>query len=177
MHFNCLIQLAATAPSADNSQPWQLSVDSKYIICEYKDRAVKRDPFGPLGHGSLLAAGALLENFNTLRPKQSKTAKIAIGENEWKFLLDLESWHIPPDETTKELLKARHTIRHPFRPLAEKPVLEASHSSSRSLLLIDRQSINSLSTALVNCSKTRFNNQELHEWLFSSLRGCALPQY
>lgn len=170
MHANSLIQLAAAAPSADNSQPWQFSVDSKYITCEYKDRAIKRDPFGPLGHGSLLAAGALLENFYALKPEHNEKAKISINENEWKFFLNLELWHTPPNDEASNLLKTRHTNRHPYKALIEKPFLEVSPSSSRSLLLSDRQSINSLSTALVNCSKARFNNEELHEWLFSSLR-------
>jgi hypothetical protein len=166
-----LIELASTAPSADNSQPWQFLVDSKSITCHYKDRTIKRSPFGPLSHGSLMAAGALLENFNTLRPEQGEKPQINISDIEWSFSVNLSSWQMPLDSISANLLQSRHTNRHPYKALKTRPVVnESPQFSSRRKLLTDQQSIKLLTKALVNCSLARFNNPELHEWLFSSLR-------
>lgn len=171
MHTKDLIELVATAPSADNSQPWKFDQLDNSIVCRYQDRAAKFDPFGPLGHGSLMAAGALLENLNALRPESSQAPHVTIDESGWRFAFDPATWQAFPNPDTKQLLLARHTNRHPFTALSDQPICLPSHPfSARCALLTDSKAISPLSSALLECSMARFNNQELHEWLFSSLR-------
>lgn len=166
-----LIELAATAPSADNSQPWQFFETPEVIDCRYRDRASKQDPFGPLGHGTLMSAGALLENVNALRPEAGERPQIRIDASNWNIAIGLSGWHLPLDQATVSLLYSRHTNRHPFTTLPAEPINFAPHSfSTRATQLTTPESIKQLAKALTDCSTARFNNQELHEWLFSSLR-------
>lgn len=171
MHTKDLIELIATAPSADNSQPWKFIQFDNSIVCRYKDRAAKFDPFGPFGHGSLIAAGALLENLNALQPERSQPPQITLDESGWHFLFDPASWPTTPNPEAKCSLLARHTNRHPFIALPSQPTRLPSHQlSARCVLLTTTEHIKLLARALLACSMARFNNHELHEWLFSSLR-------
>lgn len=171
MQNRALIELAATAPSADNSQPWQFFETPEVIDCRYRDRASKQDPFGPLGHGTLMSAGALLENVNTLRPEAGERPQIRINASNWNIAIGLSGWRLPLDQATVSLLCSRHTNRHPFTTLPAEPINFAPHSfSARATQLTSPESIKQLAKALTDCSTARFNDQELHEWLFSSLR-------
>jgi len=166
-----LIQLAVTAPSADNCQPWQFFDSLEGIVCRYKDRAIKQDPFGPLGHGTLMSAGALLENINTLRSDQGEPPKVCFDAASWSIVMNTPTWSGSPDPASIKLLCARHTNRHPFTSLPTNRLHEPKNPfSARKLLLTDQDSIKQLTKALTECSIARFNSKELHEWLFSSLR-------
>ena len=171
MQTSALIQLAVTAPSADNTQPWQFVVSAGGIICQYKDRAAKRDPFGELGHGTLMSVGALLEDINTLRSKKSEPLKVYCDATSWRIALNTPTLPKSFDPASISLLRARHTNRHPFSSLPANSISELKHSfSARTLSLTNQESIKQLTKALTACSIARFNDHELHEWLFSSLR-------
>lgn len=171
MQTSDLIKIATTAPSADNSQPWQFSASPEGIVCRYKDRAVKQDPFGPLGHGTLMSAGALLENINTLCPRQAAPPQLSIDAARWSIVTDFSAWPDSPDSAIVNLLSSRHTNRHPFAALPAQPIGNVKHAFSTQIItLTAAESIRRLANALTDCSIARFNDQELHEWLFSSLR-------
>ena len=166
-----LIEPIVTAPSADNCQPWQFFITPECITFSYKNRTSKCDPFGPLGHGTLISTGAVLENIKILLPGTVERPEVNIDALGWKIKIELSDWHSPPDPTTVNLLYARHTNRHPFSSLQANPISELKHSfSARTLSLTDQESIKQLTKALTECSIARFNDRELHEWLFSSLR-------
>lgn len=170
MQTSDLIELAVTAPSADNSQPWQFIENPEGISCCYKDRASKQDPFGPLGHGTLMSAGALLENFNALCAGRDEKPQACLDRSHWSITIPAAAWPSAADTTTANLLLARHTNRHPFAAFST-PISEVKHSfSARIITLTATESIKQLTKALTDCSIARFNSQELHEWLFSSLR-------
>ncbi len=165
------IQLAVTAPSADNSQPWQFIESPEGVSCCYKDRAIKQDPFGPLGHGTLMSAGALLENINLLCAGRDEKPQVCIDTSHWSIAIPTAAWQTDPEPAIADLLRARHTNRHPFSALPATPIEEAAHSlSARTITLTSPAPIKQLTKALTDCSIARFNSQELHEWLFSSLR-------
>jgi hypothetical protein len=166
-----LIQLTVTAPSADNSQPWQFVESPEGINCSYKDRTIKRDPFGPLGHGTLMSAGALLENINILCATQDQKTQLSLNASHWSITVPPSAWQHSLDSSMATLLHARHTNRHPFSSLPANSISELKHSfSARTLSLTNQESIKQLTKALTACSIARFNDHELHEWLFSSLR-------
>lgn len=172
MNATDLIQLAVTAPSADNSQPWNFVSRSGDLACSYMHRSTARDPFGPLGHGTLMACGALFENIRTLQPELAQSPpELSITESSWKITVpEFELW---PDASSelREMLHARHTNRHPFRGLMSTEIPEISgYGSSRTIALTSPEATGEIAKVLVQCSLARFNCQELHEWLFSSLR-------
>jgi len=162
-----VIDLAVTAPSADNSQPWRfIQQDNYWDVCYCHTGA--NDPFGPTGHATLLSTGALCSNLELIcgRP------------NTYSTIDPFGNWHLsftPPQhicETTEALLRQRHTNRHPFIGPVEETIcsqIELSESLKVQLVL-DRSSIRQIAKATRICSELRFNTQELHEWLFSSLR-------
>lgn len=172
MNATELIQLATTAPSADNSQPWRFIADSGSLLCSYQHRSSARDPFGPLGHGTLMASGALLENLCTIQSEASTSIpEISINKSSWKITMpDIERWPEASVEK-KRKLQGRHTNRHPFLGLPTSGLPKISDfGSSRAVALTSIEANKEIAKALTQCSIARFNCQELHEWLFSSLR-------
>lgn len=107
------LEAARAAPSADNSQPWQLRWDGTRLTAHYRPHP-GLDPFGPAGHATLLSIGALSENLT----------QALLDASPGFALADLESgapyFSIPVDQATQvedgaQLpLFQRHTNRHPF---------------------------------------------------------------
>ncbi len=171
MDISELIRIATLAPSADNSQPWVFQQHGDMVECSYGTSGRFQDPFGPAGHASLLAAGALHENLsliagdrievtsNWLSPVQPWTLRLALSE-----VPELAA-------ETMHRIEGRHTNRHPFkkRLSAELPKVEPL-GSGRIISRFDHSSIAPLASALRICSQARFNQPDLHNWLFSSLR-------
>jgi hypothetical protein len=167
-----LIRIATLAPSADNSQPWVFQQHGDVLECSYGTSGRFQDPFGPSGHASLLAAGALHENLSLVTGDRIEVISDWLSPvRPWTLQLALSE---VPDELAVEAshrIEARHTNRHPFKPIlsAEIPKIEPQ-GSSRIISCLDHSSIAPLASALRICSQARFNQPDLHNWLFSSLR-------
>jgi hypothetical protein len=171
MNISELIRIATQAPSADNSQPWVFRQQGDVVECSYGTSGRHQDPFGPAGHASLLAAGALHENLHLTTGGRTEV----LGD----WLSPLQPWTIRLDLSqvpelaaeTRHRIEGRHTNRHPFKRLlsAELPQIEPL-GSVRIISRLDHSGIAPLASALRICSQARFNQPDLHNWLFSSLR-------
>ncbi len=164
------IDLAVTAPSADNSQPWQfVNIGDHWEVVYH--HAGSTDLFGPTGHATLLSTGALSYNLEQICGRNNTTSSIdALGN--WRLSF------VPPDnicETTESLLRHRHTNRHPFiGPIDNSPIEQITADNQLKLQFISApSSIRKIAEAITICSELRFKNKELHEWLFSSRRWSA----
>ena len=166
------VERAVTAPSADNSQPWEFAVDQDKIVCRYQHTGNTQDPFGANGHGTIIAAGALHQNIDDLLSCYELPASNVTYQPEWKISFLAPPTQVSSNDSISALLN-RHTNRHPFAsisPLATEGLPPSPFGKSRLTRLHKKSDINTISEAVRLCSEARFNSQDLHEWLFSSLR-------
>lgn len=167
-----LIESAVSAPSADNAQPWRFErCRGDEVTCRYHPISGARDPFGPTGHGSLIAGGALHENINQLLAACALPAAEKTDETGWMLRFIAPTAPVPQTEAVRDLL-ARHTNRHPFRTPERFALddLPAASSGVRLYCIQSAAAIRTVGQAVRLCSEARFNTQDLHEWLFTSLR-------
>ncbi|MDD2943747.1 MAG: hypothetical protein PHC51_12375 [bacterium] len=171
MLATAIVDLAVSAPSADNSQSWCFRIDSDTLVCSYRHRVVTPDPFGPLGHANLIACGALLENLDSLAIQRASPPKWIATPTSWQIVLErFQQFPEVPQAIVSRLL-ARHTNRHPFLQLGKHDLTRLPESpGSRAITIRESSAIKVLGDAIMHCSLARFDCQELHEWLFSSLR-------
>jgi len=166
-----IIKLAVSAPSADNSQSWQFIVDAGALFCSYRHRALAPDPFGAMGHASLISSGALLENIDAIIASHDSQAEWIFAPPSWQIVVNRV--HQLPNISSQatERLLSRHTNRHPFSSLAYNDLLELPCSPNcRSITVTAHDKTKALGHAIMQASTVRFNCKELHEWLFSSIR-------
>lgn len=166
-----LLRLATRAPSADNSQPWAFTQQGDTLTCHYAHPGNFRDPFGPTGHASLLAAGTLHENLDLITDGQVEYR--LDGSNDhmpWQLTLRPAGVSLPSPELCRRI-EGRHTNRHPFGKRTTVPLPECPAAPGvRIITCTESPRIHALGDALQLCSRARFNQPELHEWLFTSLR-------
>jgi hypothetical protein len=171
-----LAACAALAPSADNTQPWQMRWTGDALELHFVSRHPSTNVFDADSHGTLLAIGALAENID-----MTLAANGVRGQWEWSRpgqqpygQLDLphdlpENFTIPPG------LEARHTNRLPYRTdvlergLRDK-VAAARQGQQRMIVLQDNAARKALVRLVELSSQARFCNRDLHRWLFGSLR-------
>ena len=172
-----LAAVGARAPSADNSQPWQLAWDGRELKISFAARHQTNNVFDPASHATLLSVGAVAEQLGA-----------ALGANgmdaNWRWPPDAGTGHpygavtiaaecanfITPDKVAN-----RHTNRLAYRkdPLPDDVVGVVKHltnGGNRCVLFSDRHQKQSLIRLVQRSSEARFCNQRLHEWLIGSLR-------
>jgi len=174
MNIDQFISIVSTAPSADNSQPWLVSDDGQILSIRYFHRSNTPDPFGAFGHATLISGGALQETIDTLLKLGGQpTSQSIVRANEKTWILDIPKSTIVlanPD-SDYSCITSRHTNRHPFKAFGGAiPGLPSGESDCKVLAITQPSDISILASSLKSCCEARFNNQELHEWLFSSLR-------
>lgn len=174
MNIEEFILIATTAPSADNSQPWEFFIGEKTLSIRYKHRSRRNDTFGAFGHGTLISAGALHETIDTaLRIGGVQTINTINykSEDSWVIEVPIDSIQLANSKADFSPLTARHTNRHPYGKLDNDLInLTEIYSLSHAIKLTHRIEIIQLASCFQYCTEARFNNQELHEWLFSSIR-------
>lgn len=170
MDFHEFVGLVSTAPSADNSQPWAFYRSMSTVECRYAAHASGSDPFGPLGHGTLISAGAVHENIVQVVGTEHEVAW-ALGDDGWSICFAatlLES--LTPESATGGIM-TRHTNRLPYRRELQGTLPSPQPAGEcRVVTLLDRQRMRQLGKCLQVCAEARFNSRELHQWLFSSMR-------
>jgi hypothetical protein len=175
---NFIRQLAAagaSAPSADNSQPWRLRWDGSELALSYAQRHEGHGVFGPSSHATLLSVGAVLENLHAALAANAIPAVWRWGDGSAQPYAALGIAASAPHFTPPEQLLGRHTNRLAFRAtalpdaLAER-IAGRREGANRLALLTDPARKARLVRLVRICSEARFCNQELHEWLFGSLR-------
>lgn len=171
------LEAARAAPSADNSQPWQLLWDGAQLAVHYRPHP-GLDPFGLGGHATLISIGALSENLTQALP--DICARFGLSDLKGGapyFVLPLGQESLP-DNAAELPLFQRHTNRHPFGQ--QKPdtallddLARLVEPSVRLLPLIAPRDRASFADLAGTCCEARFCNRELHEWLMGSLRFSA----
>lgn len=168
-----LARAAAAAPSADNSQPWQLTYCEPELSIAYAERVTGKT-FSPHHHATRLAIGAMAENLYAaasamqvgLEPMPARAGAYLIFRVDGSHALPLADAHP---------LFLRHTNRFAYqRDTLSGGILEeikALHEGAAGLQVItDPSEIRLLARATNLSSRIRFQTREVHELLAHSLR-------
>jgi hypothetical protein len=179
--FQFLSQAAHQAPSADNSQPWQLSWHNQSITVSYDTLRVSQKTFPADNLATLLTMGAVLENIS----QAASAAELTFTSHMPLLVNPIQSVYFQlvfepiTKETTVSLetlpLFKRHTNRFPYQskalPEALLTVLKnLTVGSARVQVIEQRPVIKAVGKLVRLASEMRFQTQEVHEWLAKSLR-------
>jgi len=172
---------AQQAPSADNTQPWQLNWQGNSLTVRYDSRRVAANTFPADSHATLIAMGALSENL-------SQVAEAMSVQLHWTFpaflnINDPVYFQVAIDQADTFSSPAvdaiplflRHTNRYPYqnRPMPEGLLTELknlSQDSTRIMVFEDKAEISAIAQLVQTASEIRFQTREVHEWLAKSLR-------
>jgi hypothetical protein len=179
--FQFLSQAAHQAPSADNSQPWQLSWHNQSITVSYDALRVSQKTFPADNLATLLTMGAVLENIS----QAASAAELTFTSHMPLLVNPIQSVYFQlvfepiTKETTVSLetlpLFKRHTNRFPYQskvlPETLLTVLKnLTVGSARVQVIEQRPVIKAVGKLVRLASEMRFQTQEVHEWLAKSLR-------
>jgi hypothetical protein len=162
------LALAATAPSADNSQPWRFAVKALTLEVHYLQRQAS-SLFGCDAHATLLSIGGMAHILHTCG-----------AEIEWRDCIHGAPYFAAklPDTPPRDANRFfdRHTNRHPYKKggvsmdsLRAIP-LDTNGSTTRVDWIVDRTMIDTLATCVGEVSYQRFRSQAQHDSLMHSLR-------
>ena len=179
--FQFLSQAAHQAPSADNSQPWQLSWHNQSIAVSYDTLRVSQKTFPADNLATLLTMGAVLENIS----QAASAAELTFTSHMPLLVNPIQSvyFQLVFERITKETkvsletlpLFKRHTNRFPYQskvlPETLLTVLKnLTVGSARVQVIEQRPVIKAVGKLVRLASEMRFQTQEVHEWLAKSLR-------
>jgi hypothetical protein len=162
------LALAATAPSADNSQPWRFAVQGQALEVHYLPRQAS-SLFGCDAHATLLSIGGMAHILNTCG-----------AEIEWRDCIRGAPYFVAKLPDAQPLganrFFERHTNRHPYKKggvsmdsLRAIP-LDTNGSTTRVDWIVDRAMIDTLAGCVGEVSYQRFRSQAQHNSLMDSLR-------
>jgi hypothetical protein len=174
-----LVEAAACAPSADNSQPWCFEWDGEVLT----GRVIRRGGFPADYHATTLALGAAAENLIW--------AITLLG-------LDVTSWFFSPPGAdgvfargpvtghseipafnSVPLWKRRHTNRLPYRPEIDPEVaaeLATCRVGKAGVRAMAGSAIRQAADWVRQASEIRFQTREVNEWFAASLRYGDSPE-
>ena len=175
--FDYMLRCAKTAPSADNTQPWQFHQGRSGLLLSYAERRVAGTTFDSAAPATLLAIGALLENL----------CQGALGA---EFDVSIERWPEGPkgpyahvsvlNSCPTALLDAvpalfsRHTNRNAFhRRTAPRSVALQVQGAGQGLARtawVEGANVADFADLVREASQVRFQTRDVHEWLAKSLR-------
>jgi nitroreductase len=184
-----LLEAARLAPSADNSQPWQLRVRDGGLRVEYDDARAGAQGFGPRDPATLLAMGALIETVLAAADEMDLALTVVTspgdGQPPWYLDARLDDAAAGCAEPPREHpLWRRHTNRFGSHATALPGALTAAlaamsardlaagaDSASARVRVIEHPSrVRAAADLVRRGSRLRFRVRELHEWLTASLR-------
>lgn len=176
-----LVELAHTAPSADNSQPWKLTWDGSVLSVGYDSKRVTGKTFPAGSSATLLSIGSVVEIImkavsdwqinhelvisETLPDSQGIYARISLDTGE----------EAKQTEITSDLIRHRHTNRLPYSqkkiPNHLSQELEAfEQNTARVSIFCAPDKIKKIGHLVREASEVRFQTEEVHRWLDRSLR-------
>jgi hypothetical protein len=173
-----LVRAAQHAPSADNSQPWRLDWDGSRL-------SVRIDPVRAsaglgLDHpANLMAMGALVENLaQAIAALGLPPDALTPGPGGAREPFATITWNRsvpPPGNESATPLFRRHTNRGPYQTDPLDPALlgrvaAMTEGPLRTLVVSDRTQMKRLAGLLRAASEVRFQTEEIHRWLGTSLR-------
>lgn len=176
----CLLEAARWAPSADNTQPWQLLPSMQQIDIYYDQQRAAGKTFAADSEAVTLSIGAMAENVIRVatagniatgaqfRPDATNAALLC------RIHLSPGTWDAEKAQQELNAVKQRHTNRHPFSKIAiEQPrnwlTMEVGSGVSAQWLGNAEQKHN-VAEMVKQASAIRFQTKEVHEWLAASLR-------
>ncbi|TFW30697.1 hypothetical protein [Massilia horti] len=171
-----LAAVGAQAPSADNCQPWTLHWTGRALEVAYASRHPDTNVFDADSHATLLAVGGVAENLSMALAangvdgawRWSGGASQPYGE--LAVSAPLPDTFVAPSGPAR-----RHTNRLPYQSTAlPADVLAhagaAREGGNRTVVLTEPDARECLVQLVRQCAQARFCNQDLHRWLFGSLR-------
>lgn len=166
-----ILRLLSRTPSADNSQPWRFAIGERSLRCHSLATETSNGPFGPLGHATLLSAGAMHESMKQLFGDEARI-EVRLDADRWAIESTYGTLPDPLSSEAAQRLAKRHTNRFPYnrQPIVWPQLPIEWPAGGRAVLIDDPRSISTIAAAVKICSAVRFTCQELHEWLYSSLR-------
>lgn len=168
-----LARAAAAAPSADNSQPWQIKYCEPQLSIGFAERVAGKT-FAADHHATLLAIGAATENiYAAANAMRVGLERMAPAPDVYVGLRIDGSGALPLVDTHP--LFSRHTNRFAYKRAAppstlldEVSALKEGEAEVR--VVTDRDEIGTLARATDLSSRVRFQTREVHELLAHSLR-------
>lgn len=169
-----LLQAAASAPSADNSQPWCFSWDKGFVT----GYAKRRGGFPVDYHATELALGAASENLTWALERlgaDSSTWHMGTPEPNGAFFrgsVDPSNDALP--EPGSQVWLQRHTNRAPYDmteiALDIRAELTVCRVGDVGVEAIHSAAIKEASNWVCQASEIRFQTREVNEWFAASLR-------
>lgn len=167
-----LIEAGASAPSADNSQPWRF-VWNEHGLAAYAHR---RSGFPLDYHASRVSYGTVCENLAQAAHALNLPAQqlhFDLPDSDGRFAWIDVNESLPQHIGTPWL--QRHTNRHPYdRQPLPADFLHALEKFSEGgcfcKVFFDRSSIAAIGDLVRRAAAIRFRTQEVHEWFAESLR-------
>lgn len=181
--INRLVEVACSAPSADNTQPWRVEWDGDSLRIRYDRPRVNGQTFPAENPASLLSIGGLIENIDTLARAWGLEPALELAEDPGAHSdalyarIALQAAEQPPgedDEIVRAVLQ-RHTNRAAFAPTPLPDALLDDVSgqrlgSARSWSSHSPEQRGDVARLVETASRIRFSTREAHEWLARSLR-------
>lgn len=170
-----LLEAARCAPSADNSQPWQLRWNGRTLAVGYDGTRVKNVTFAPENPATLLAMGALLENLQQAAAAAEIRLESVDHLADQYFQLSVSSDSPLPSGCSNHPLFMRYTNRLPFRADALPAALldwlaSQCEGAARVAVFGSSSEIGRVARLVGQASAIRFQTREITEWLGRSLR-------
>ena len=176
-----LMEIAHSAPSADNSQPWRLVWNGNHLSVGYDSERVAGKTFPPESPATLLSMGSVVEILMAVATDWGMDPQLEINEALPSPAGNYASIHFNTIEDKLALpqdihpASLRHTNRLPYLkqciPENLGPQLEPlSGAEARVILIKDPGTIRRIADIVQLASEVRFQTQEVHEWLGRSLR-------
>jgi hypothetical protein len=171
-----LAALANAAPSADNSQPATMRWDGSTLAIAYAPRHPATNVFGADSHATLLAVGGLIENLQRTLDANAVATQWRFGAPGEQPYATLTPGALPATLKAPAGLLERHTDRLAYRRGALPADLLARVGAAREgaaavTALTSAGDIATVARMVRQCSEARFCNEQLHRWLFGSLRA------
>ena len=182
-NFVGLMQLAArAAPSADNSQPWNLRYNGDQLSIDYDVERLEGTLFPKSHPATLLALGCVIENLHQVAEvigvRLSPTGAVSFDDH--PEVLRFGITPTLPLNVANEALSAlplfqRHTNRFPFKKdRLAKVFREMPRESSAGNICVQmiesKSQIIKLAALIEHASRVRFQTREIHDWFAHSLR-------
>jgi nitroreductase len=168
-----LVEAAASAPSADNSQPWCFDWDGHTLTA----RVHRRGGFPADHHATTLALGAAAENL------ACALQAAGLDATAWRFGLPeadgvfaqgpVAAIHALPALEPDPLWKRRHTNRLPYHRTIEPEIatqLDHCRAGGAAVRVMTGPAIRQAADWVRQASEVRFQTREVNEWFAASLR-------
>jgi sulfur-carrier protein adenylyltransferase/sulfurtransferase len=175
--FARMARAGALAPSGDNLQPWSFAADGDSLLLKH-DPARDLSLFNVRHLASFIALGAAIENITIAASGEGYRANVTCfpygADDEIVARLSFD----PAGQTDPlaKFLSARCTNRRPFEKKALAPEILASldatkHFPTTTLSWVqDRTKLKALGKIVARADRLIFENQRIHDHLFSTLR-------